>query len=87
MYTLDIENRHHWSLLEHWRITDVDVVKKNRIRRPRHWRPQNDGGERPPMESCILGPHQSRLLASSWAAGSLRRCGRRGVVALGGLAW
>jgi len=28
-------------------------------------RPQNDGGERPPKVSCILGPHQSRPLTPS----------------------
>jgi len=35
-------------------------------------RPQDDSGERPPMESYILGPHRSRRLALSWAAGSPR---------------
>ena len=80
MCTSDIENRQHRSLLEHRRrqITDVDVVKKavfadtatgggGDLRRP-----QDDSGERPPMESYILGPHRSRRLAPSWTAGSPR---------------
>jgi len=33
MYTSDIENRQHWSLLEHWRrqVADVSVVKNSSV--------------------------------------------------------
>ena len=96
MYTSDIENRQHRSLLEHRRrqITDVDVVKKIGFANPATGggggalrRPQDDSGERPPMESYTLGPRRSRRLAPSWAAGSprpgTRLSRRRGVVAVG----
>jgi len=96
MYTSDIENWQHWSLLEHRRrqITDVDVVK-NGICKP-HYRgrqraavaERQDSGERPPMESYVLGPPvtAARAELGGWITAGMRLSRWRDVVTVGGLA-